>query len=149
MHISNNVTCLKRKTQMRVSEYYSNSLDTHNNPKQIKRRLFMKSIRVKITAAIVLCSLVTSLFISILSISNAGNLSNTLAKDELILTCTNSGNEINALISRIEQSVDTLTDVSMGQMIYSKFKSNNEYVDEYTKGIMKNFYKFIFFLFFF
>ncbi len=102
----------------------------------------MKSIRMRITVAIVICSLITAMFISLLSISNARDLSNTAAENELILTCSNTGGEINALISRIEQSVDTLTDVAMEQMEFSEFKNNDDYVNEYTKGLLTDFYKF-------
>ena len=79
----------------------------------------MKSIRMKITVAIVVCSLITASIISILSISDTRELSNTAAENELVLTCDNTGREINALISRIEQSVDTLTDVAMEKMDFS------------------------------
>ena len=101
----------------------------------------MKSIRVKITAAIVACSLLAAMFISFLSISNARGLSNTAAEKELVLTCDNVSGEINALISRIEQSVNTLTDIAMEQMDFSKFQNNN-YVTAYTEGLLPDFYKF-------
>jgi len=102
----------------------------------------MKSIRMKITVAIVVCSLITASIISLLSISDTRNLSNTAAENELVLTCDNTGREINALISRIEQSVDTLTDVAMEKMDFSKFKNNNAYVEEYTNGILQEFFTF-------
>ena len=102
----------------------------------------MKSIRMKITVAIVVCSLITASIISILSISDTRELSNTAAENELVLTCDNTGREINALISRIEQSVDTLTDVAMEKMDFSKFQNNNAYVEEYTNGLLQEFITF-------
>lgn len=102
----------------------------------------MKSIRIKITVAIVVCSLITASIISILSISDTRELSNTAAENELVLTCDNTGREINALISRIEQSVDTLTDVAMEKMDFSKFQNNNAYVEEYTNGLLQEFITF-------
>ena len=102
----------------------------------------MKSIRMKITVAIVVCSLITASIISILSISDTRELSNTAAENELVLTCDNTGREINALISRIEQSVDTLTDVAMEKMDFSKFHNNNAYVEEYTNGLLQEFITF-------
>ena len=102
----------------------------------------MKSIRMKITVAIVICSLITASIISLLSISDTRKLSNTAAEKELVLSCDNTGREINALISRIEQSVDTLTDVAMEKMDFSKFKNNNAYVEEYTNGILQEFITF-------
>ena len=50
----------------------------------------MKSIRIKITVAIVVCSLITASIISILSISDTRELSNTAAENELVLTCDNT-----------------------------------------------------------
>lgn len=102
----------------------------------------MKSIRMKITVAIVLCSLITASIISLLSISDTRELSNAAAEKELVLACENTGEEINALISRIEQSVDTLTDIAMKQLEFSNFKNNNEYVTNYTNGILEDFITF-------
>ena len=102
----------------------------------------MKSIRMKITVAIVICSLITASVISLLSISDTRKLSNAAAENELVLTCENTGEEINALISRIEQSVDTLSDISMRKLEFSKFKNNNTYVTDYTNGLLEDFYTF-------
>ena len=99
----------------------------------------MKSIRTKITVAIVVCSLITASIISFLSISDTRELSNTAAEKELVLNCDNTSGEINALITRIEQSVDTLTDVAMEKMDFSKFQNNNTYVKEYTNGLLEEF----------
>ena len=102
----------------------------------------MKSIRMKITVAIVICSLITASIISLLSISDTRELSNASAEKELVLSCDNTGSEINALISRIEQSVDTLTDIAMEKMDFSKFQNNNAYVEEYTDGLLEEFFTF-------
>lgn len=102
----------------------------------------MKSIRMKITFAIVFCSLISAVVISWTSISNSSNLSNTDAREQLSLNCDNAGKEINALISRIEQSVDTLSDIALSQMEFSRFKNNNTYVSQYTENLMNDFYKF-------
>ena len=92
----------------------------------------MKSIRMKITVAIVICSLITASIISLLSISDTRELSNAAAEKELVLTCENTGEEINALISRIEQSVGTLSDIAMRKLEFSEFKNNNAYESKYT-----------------
>ena len=102
----------------------------------------MKSIRMKITVAIVICSLITASIISLLSISDTRKLSNAAAENELVLTCENTGEEINALISRIEQSVNTLSDIAMRKLEFSKFKNNNVYVTDYTNGLLEDFYTF-------
>ena len=102
----------------------------------------MKSIRMKITVAIVVCSLITASVISLLSISDTRKLSNTAAEKELVLTCENTGEEINALITRIEQSVDTLSDIAMRKLDFANFKNNNAYVTEYTDGLLEDFITF-------
>ena len=102
----------------------------------------MKSIRMKITVAIVICSLITAAIISLLSISDTRELSNAAAENELVLTCENTGEEINALISKIEQSVDTLSDIAMRKLDFSKFKNNNEYVTMYTNELLEDFFTF-------
>lgn len=96
----------------------------------------MKSIRMKITVVIVFCSFVTASVISLLAISGARNISNTAAEKELILNCSNAGKEINALISRIEQSVDTLSAIVLERLDSAAFfQSNDEYVTAYTDNL--------------
>lgn len=102
----------------------------------------MKSIRMKITAAVVFCSLISAVVISLLSITNSRNMSNAAAEKELILNCENTGSEVNALISRIEQSVDTLTDIALERLDFSKFQNNDAYVTQYTNELMEDFVKF-------
>lgn len=102
----------------------------------------MKSIRFKITLSIIVCALISASVISLLSISNSRTMSNNDAERELVLTCETTSKDINALISRIEQSVDTLTDVALERMDFSKFKNNNKYVTEYTEALMDDFFKF-------
>ena len=102
----------------------------------------MKSIKLKITMAIVLCSLISASVIGLLSITNSRGFSNASAEKELILTCENTAGETNALISRIEHSVDTLSDIAMERLEFSKFKNNNAYVEEYTNALLKDFVTF-------
>ena len=131
------------QTPLRGSFYYIiNPGDFREIQKHKVGGVNMKSIRMKITAAIVVCSLITASIISLLSISDTRDLSNSAAEKELVLTCENTGEEINALISRIEQSVDTITDIAMDRLDFSKFKNNNAYVSEYTDGLMKDFFTF-------
>lgn len=99
----------------------------------------MKSIRTKIIFSIVICALFASLSIGLLSIGNIRRTSNQGAEQELDLTCENRSSEINALISRIEQSVDTLSSIALGQLEFSLFKNNNAYVTDYTDALMDNF----------
>ena len=102
----------------------------------------MKSIRMKITVAIVFCALITASIISALSISDTRGQSNAAAERELVLTCANTGGEINALISRIEQSVNTLSDIAMERLEFSDFPNNDAYVEAYTNGLLDDFFTF-------
>lgn len=102
----------------------------------------MKSIKTKITVAIVFCSLISAVVISLLSISNSRDLSVTDAEKELTLTCNNTAGEINAMVSRVEQSVNTLSDIALSQLEFSQFKNNDTYVSQYTEGLLNDFYKF-------
>ena len=102
----------------------------------------MKSIKTKITVAIVFCSLISAVVISLLSISNSRDLSVTDAEKELTLTCNNTAGEINAMVSRVEQSVNTLSDIALSQLEFSQFKNNDIYVSQYTEGLLNDFYKF-------
>lgn len=108
-----------------------------------KRGIHLKSIKTKITVAIVVCSLICAATISFLSISNSRNLSNADAQKELVLNSENAGIRINALISRIEQSVDTLTDIAVERLDFTKFQNNNVYVTSYTDGLLEDFLNFL------
>lgn len=102
----------------------------------------MNSIRMKVTFSIIICSLISAVIISVMSMSNSRELSNADAEKELNLTCENAGSEINALISKIEQSVDTLSDLALSRLDFSKFRNNNAYVSSYTNDLMDEFVKF-------
>lgn len=99
----------------------------------------MKSIKISITLSIIVCSLISSAIIGVLSISNSRTMSNTDAERELVLTCNNAAADINALISRIEQSVNTLSDIAMRELDFSQMPNNDEYVEEYTAELMSTF----------
>lgn len=102
----------------------------------------MKSIKVKITLGIIICSLISSAFIGIMSIANARAISNTDAERELALTCQNTTAEMNATISRVEQSVNTLSDIAMERLDFSRMRNNPTYVRQYTESLMADFVKF-------
>lgn len=102
----------------------------------------MKSIKFRITVSIIICSLISASIISFLSISNSRDMSNTDAQRELVLTCETTSKDVNALISRIEQSVDTLTDIALERMDFKQFKNNDQYVTKYTNELLDDFYKF-------
>lgn len=102
----------------------------------------MKSIKISITLSIIICSLISSAIIGTMSISNSRKISTADAERELILTCENTGTDINALISRVEQSVDTLSEIAMEQLDFSQMPNNDAYVEKYTADLMDEFVTF-------
>lgn len=102
----------------------------------------MKSIKAKIIVSIVVCTLLSSVTIGLLSVYNVYRMSNEDAGKELALICENGGSEIDAQISRIEQSVDTLSSIAMDRLDFSKFKNNDSYVTQYTNDLMDDVVKF-------
>ena len=61
----------------------------------------MKSIKIKITISIILCSLLSSMLVGIMSISNSRKVSNEDAEQTLALTVEAKSIEINSLIAMI------------------------------------------------
>ena len=102
----------------------------------------MKSIKTKIIVSIIVCTLLSSIPIGILSLRNVYQTSNQGAEQELALKCQYEQEQINAQISKIEQSVDTLSSIAMDKLDFSKFKNNAAYVKQYTDSIMSDVVKF-------
>lgn len=102
----------------------------------------MRSIKTKIIASIIACTLLAAIPISILGIKDVGQVSKQSAETELSLICENRKSMIDAQISKIEQSVDTLSSIAMERMDFQKFKSNSAYVKQYTDSIMDDVVKF-------
>ena len=92
----------------------------------------MKNIRIKIFSAIVTCSILITLLIGFVSISNSTNVAETNSRKELTLICQNKSNEMNGTISKIEQSVNTLSKIALDNLEYVyKFSSDAQYVKDY------------------
>ena len=96
----------------------------------------MKSIKTKIIAAVIFCSLISAGICGAISIANASKNYEADSKQEMLLTAQNQVLELNASMEQVEQSVDTLYDVALGRLDdVNKFKTSSEYVDSYTEGI--------------
>lgn len=95
----------------------------------------MKSIKMKITLSILLCSLLSSVLIGVLSIAYAGNITNKQAETELNLNCKGTYESIDAVVSRIEQSVDILSEIAMELMDEERLQTSKMYVDHYTNEL--------------
>ncbi len=102
----------------------------------------MKSIKTKITLSILICTLISSVFVGFLSISDSRKVSNENAEQILALTAKQKSIEIESMITTIEQSVDTLSDLALEKLDFSKFPNNDSYVTAYTDSIMNDVLKF-------
>lgn len=96
----------------------------------------MKSIKFKITISIIICSLLASSFIGILSMSNVRGTSNEAAERELTLNGEITASDMDAMLSKVEQSVDTLSSIALHNLDVQKFMTDSKYVTDYTNEMM-------------
>ena len=102
----------------------------------------MRTIRMKIITGILMCSLLTALVIGILAIANSTQLVSKDAKEKMQFTGTIQVQELNGLITRIEQSVNTLSDIVMQNFDYAAFIKDKGYADKYTAQIQESIFSF-------
>lgn len=97
----------------------------------------MKSVRTKLIASILICSLFTSVLIGVIAISNSVRTAGKDAMTMMQLTGQKKTEEINSTIQKIEQSVDTLSEVAMSNFDYDSFRQSKDYADTYTETIQQ------------
>ena len=96
----------------------------------------MKSIQTKFVVLILGCVLLSSVVIGGAGIYNAQKVVDNDSAQIMNLLCNERAQNIDALLSRIEQSVDTLANYSMEELEdVDRFKTDSSYVDEYTEYI--------------
>lgn len=95
----------------------------------------MKTIRRKIIFGILLCSILSAMVMGTLAILNSAQLASKDTQQKMQMTCQIQTENINAMIFRIEQSVDLLSDIVMADFDYNQFKQSKQYADDYTKQI--------------
>ena len=93
----------------------------------------MKTIRMKIITRIIMCSLLTAVVIGGLAMVNASTVAREDAQEKMQSTAQLQAQEINAMITGIEQSVNTLSDVFMENFNMSSFQKDKNYADDYTE----------------
>ncbi|MDD7178930.1 MAG: hypothetical protein SPG09_06220 [Lachnospiraceae bacterium] len=76
----------------------------------------MKTIRMKIIIGIAICSVLTAAIIGCVSVKNANDNARADAKEQLELNGSLAAQELNATISRVDQSVDTLSDMVLREL---------------------------------
>ncbi|MGN0141656.1 MAG: methyl-accepting chemotaxis protein [Roseburia sp.] len=96
----------------------------------------MKSIRMKIISGILLCSLLTGIVVGALSLVNSMRVAGNDANERMQLTCQIQADELNAMILRIQQSVDSLAEVILENFDYGEFTKDKAYADDYTEQIV-------------
>lgn len=92
--------------------------------------------------SIILCSLISSVLISVLSITYSSRTAISDAQTELAMSCENASSEINALVSRIEQSVNTISDIALENLDFARFQTDSAYVESYTESLRDDFVTF-------
>ena len=98
----------------------------------------MKSVRTKLIASILICSLFTSVLIGVIAISNSVRTAGKDAMTMMQLTGQKKKTEeLNSTIQKIEQSVDTLSEVAMSNFDYDSFRQSKDYADTYTETVQQ------------
>lgn len=96
----------------------------------------MKSLKTKVIALVLGCMLLSSFVIGSFSILSSKRAVSADSAQIMNLICENKSQEISALLSRIEQSVNTLTLYASRQIESTeKFKTDSAYVDQYTEHL--------------
>lgn len=93
----------------------------------------MKSVKTKIGILVLLCVLVVAILIGNVSIGSSQKVVEENSEQILELLCDNNGQTLNALMSRIEQSVVTLSEYATAHIgNLQEFKTSKEYVKKYS-----------------
>ncbi len=93
----------------------------------------MRSIKARIMAAVIVCTLLTSLICGGVSIINSRKTVYQDSQKEMRYACANQAAELNAQMSRVEQSVNTAYNVVLQQLTdVQAFKTDKAYVDAFT-----------------
>ena len=93
----------------------------------------MKSIKARVLAAVIVCTLLTSLICGGFSIINSRKTVYQDSQKEMQYACTNQADALNAQMSRVEQSVNTAYNVALQQLTdVQAFKTDKAYVDAFN-----------------
>lgn len=96
----------------------------------------MKSIQTKFILLILSCVLLSSIIIGGAGVLNSKRVVDKDSSQIMNLECSEKAKELDAMLSRIEQSVETLAVYSLDQMeSLDRLKNDNVYMEEYTKRL--------------
>lgn len=98
----------------------------------------MRSLRTSIIVSIVACVILAVSICGGISIESSYSMLDKQAKNTMLLTCRNRSEEMNFILSRIAQSVDTLAEIAVDELTDAeRFQTDHAYVEEYTAKIEK------------
>lgn len=102
----------------------------------------MRSIQFKVIVAIVCCSIFSTMLLGYFSLTSSSEMAKNEADRTMKILSESEAEDVNSLLERIGQSVDTLSSIALNQLEFSKFKNNPIYVQQYTKDIEETVIKF-------
>lgn len=96
----------------------------------------MNTLRKRVVLITVLCSLIMGISLGMLSYIYSGNMATEDSKEYMLAKAEEKQTQFNGILTRIQQSVDTLADISVARLTdFQKFKTDPNYVTEYTANI--------------
>ncbi len=98
--------------------------------------MILNTIRTRITAIAIVCSLIMGISLGTLSYMYSSDVANDDSKEFMLAIAQEKKTELEGILTNIQQSVDTLTEICVSRLTdFKAFKSDPAYVEQYTKGI--------------
>lgn len=95
-----------------------------------------QTLRVKITAAVCGAVVLVSVIMGVNCIRASRAVTEEDSQQMLTMLCNNKAEELNGTIEKIEQSVDSLSNITLSTIDnFAKFKTDGDYVEECTKSL--------------
>ena len=100
-----------------------------------QKSLIRGGIQVKITAAIVACSILVASLVGGISIAKSRNIAEEQSRESLLLTTENKANEFNLTILNVESSVEDLATTLSSTFKLEENKKDKNYINNYEQSI--------------
>ena len=117
--------------------------EKHNTQEKKTGKPKQGSIRTRIMAVILIITVLTAVSVGTLSIYDSNKVAEGDAEKYITMTASRNADEMDAMLTRMEQSVDTLYDVLLAELDDPEaFRTSTEYVNDYTdriEGILETF----------
>ena len=95
----------------------------------------MKSIKIRIVLLVLVCAMVSAGVCGGVSMIWMQASVNRNTGEIMSMMCDNSANEVNGILSRVEQSVHTLAQLAKQSLEFNRFKTDAGYVRDYTESL--------------